>query len=73
MFWPVALVGLLTFKPFNRIGAILATRQIEQKKIRIEIQKKARIELEQAEGELEELLSYQDDSKRNKARTSVAR
>lgn len=62
MLWPVFVLYASVSHFPNQVGYRVANHQIEKRRIRVEYQQKLRIELEQAERELEEQLMQDDDS-----------
>lgn len=70
--WPIVLTYMIAASPFQRMGLRLAEKQLEQRRVRVAAQEKIRVELEQAERELEEQLSQDDDSSHTQTRRAVS-
>lgn len=61
LLWPLFVTyALISYFP-NKIGFKVANMQLERRRLRVAAQEKIRLELEQAEKELEEQLMQDDD------------
>ena len=66
--WPISLLIMLAI-PLQKMGLASQKKQVEKKKVRIELQKKARIELEQVEKELEEEFRLMEEAEQANEKT----
>ncbi len=72
LFWPIIFTGIMMKRllvPMQSMGFALQQKQMLRKKQRIELQTKTRIELEEAERELEEFdMELEKTERKKKAR-----